>query len=90
MITKQFGRSATSIGANVWEADHSLTDSEFAHKISISCKESAETEYWLTLASRAGLLPVAAAEPLLTEAGELTRILGTIVRRTQQHLDRET
>ena len=43
IIAKQLGKAATSIGANVWEADAALTDSDFAHKISIARKEASET-----------------------------------------------
>ena len=55
IVGKQLGRSATSIGANVWEADAAQTDSDFAHKISIARKEASETQYRLELSHRAGL-----------------------------------
>ena len=84
VVSKQLGKAGASIGANVWEADHALTDADFAHKISIARKESAETEYWLRLTIRTELLPSRSCEPLIQEAEELTRILGTIVARTQE------
>ncbi len=86
IVAKQLGRSGTSVGANVWEADHAHSDAKFAQKISIARKESSETEYWLTLTERTGLAPSNVATPLLKEAGELTRILAAIVVRTQQHI----
>ena len=86
IIAKQLGKAATSIGANVWEADAALTDSDFAHKISIARKEAAETRYWLELTRRAELLPVKTQETLAGEATELVKILGTIVRKTQEHI----
>jgi len=67
IIGKQLGRAATSIGANVWEADAALTDSEFAHKISIARKEACETEYWLDLARTAELLPLETYTPLVVK-----------------------
>jgi four helix bundle protein len=85
-VSKQLGRSGTSIGANVWEADHAFTDADFANKVAIARKESSECEYWLTLAARVGLLTKPIADALLAEANELTRILSAVVLKTQQHL----
>ncbi len=88
IVGKQFGRAATSVGANVWEADAALTDSDFAHKISIARKEAHECQYWLELTKRSQLLPANTYERLSKEAEELTRILGTVVRKTQEHIRR--
>jgi len=88
VIGKQLCRSGTSIGANVREADVALTDADFAYKISIARKEACETEYWIELAIRAALLPPEETQTLLSEAGELSRILSTIVRKTQAHIPR--
>ena len=84
VISKQLGKAGTSVGANVWEADHALTTADFAHKISLARKESSETEYWLRLVVRAELLSRSTCEPLINEAVELTRILGTIVAKLQR------
>lgn len=88
IIGKQLGRSATSIGANVWEADAALTDSDFASKISIARKEASETRYWLELASRLRMLPSEKLGTLAAEAEELGRVLGAVVRKTQEHVRR--
>ena len=88
IVAKQLGKAATSIGANVWEADAALTEADFAHKMSIARKEASETQYWLELAKSCELLPAETHDGLLNEAKELTGILATIVRKTQQHLRR--
>ena len=49
IISKQIIRSATSIGANYSEALGAESDSDFIHKISVSLKETHETQYWLDL-----------------------------------------
>jgi len=87
VVGKQLARSGTSIGANVWEADHAHTDTDFAYKISLARKESSETQYWLTLARRAHLLRAEVADPLSAEAEELMRILAAMVIKTQRNLD---
>ena len=45
----QFLKSGTSIGANYCEADNAESKDDFIHKLSISCKESKETIYWLKM-----------------------------------------
>jgi len=86
VIAKQLDRAGTSIGANVWEADAALTDLDFANKISIARKEAHETEYWLALSELSKLLPSELLEGLQTEAVALSKILGSIVRKTQIHV----
>ena len=48
-IANQLSRSATSIGANVAEAQSSESASDFVHKMKIAQKEAHETEYWLKM-----------------------------------------
>ena len=49
VMSKQILRSATSVGANVTEANNAESQKDFVHKLSISQKECAETLYWLHL-----------------------------------------
>jgi four helix bundle protein len=87
-VGKQLGRCASSIGANVWEADAALTDAEFANKISIARKEANETEFWLELGRRTQLISTEAFNNLRIEASELCRILAAIVAKTQSYIKR--
>ncbi len=48
-LSRQLFRSATSIGANVNEAQNAESRSDFLHKMKIGMKELEETEYWLKL-----------------------------------------
>ncbi len=88
IVAKQLGRSASSIGANVWEADAAHTERDFCHKISIARKEASETKYWIELVTRAQLLPQETCRSLAHEAEQLTKILSTVLRKTQEHLER--
>jgi len=49
IMSKQLLRSATSIGANVEEADSAQSHRDFIAKMSISLKEAKETRYWIRL-----------------------------------------
>lgn len=48
-LSRQLFRSATSIGANIREAQNSESQRDFIHKMKISLKEVDETEFWLLL-----------------------------------------
>ena len=67
VLGKQYLRSATSIGANLIEAQAGESRRDFIHKCSIAQKEARESKYWLQLMLRAELIPparvVAAARP---------------------------
>ena len=57
VISKQLLRSATSIGANVEEANAAQTKKDFIAKMSIASKEARETKYWLRLLDKSKLVP---------------------------------
>ena len=49
IISKQLLRSATSIGANIFEASAASSKKNFINKMTIASKEARETYYWLIL-----------------------------------------
>jgi four helix bundle protein len=49
VLANQLLKSGTSIGANVWEAQHAESRADFIHKLKIAAKEAEETAYWLQL-----------------------------------------
>lgn len=80
----QLLRSATSVGANVEEAQAGQSRADFLSKMSIACKEAREANYWLRLLVASGMLPSAPASGLLNESNELVAILTAIVKRTKK------
>ena len=48
-LVNQLERSATSIGANIHEANYAHGKPDFIAKLQIALKECYETEYWLEL-----------------------------------------
>jgi four helix bundle protein len=74
-ITAQMLRSAASVPANIAEGHQRGTRRDFAHFISIARGSLAETETFLLLAGRVGLLPPNATGPALSLADELSRML---------------
>lgn len=49
IISNQIGRSGTSIGANIREAQYAHGKADFIAKLQIALKETNETDYWLEL-----------------------------------------
>lgn len=49
IIANQIGRSGTSIGANIREAQYAHGKADFIAKLQIALKEANETGYWLEL-----------------------------------------
>ena len=49
VISNQIGRSGTSIGANIYEANYAQGKKDFISKLEIALKEANETGYWLEL-----------------------------------------
>jgi four helix bundle protein len=82
-LSKQILRSATSVGANVEEAQGAPSRADFVSKYSIARKELRETGYWLRLLLASGIVEPADGKPLLAETGELLRILTAIIKKVR-------
>ena len=52
IISNQIGRSGTSVGANIREAQYAHSKADFIAKLQIALKEANETAYWLELLFR--------------------------------------
>ena len=56
VISNQIGRSGTSIGANIREAQYAHGTADFVAKLQIALKEANETGYWLELLYKTGYI----------------------------------
>ena len=65
VIGLQMLRSATSINANINEAQHPQSDADFLSKASIALKEARETENWLHLLYDNGYISKEQSESIL-------------------------
>lgn len=79
VLCRQYLRSATSIGANVQEAQHAESKSDFIHKLSIARKEARESHYWLRLLCESEIVAPKRLAPLLQETTELIAVLTGII-----------
>jgi four helix bundle protein len=79
IMSDQLLRSATSIGANVIEAQAASSKRDFTKFFEISLKSANETKYWLGLFRDAIKINPEKINPLLHEAEELSKMLGSSV-----------
>ena len=78
VLSKQFLRSGTSIGANAEEAVGGQSRPDFLSKLSIAYKEARETKYWVRLLQATDYFEKQQAESLLNDLEELLKIIGKI------------
>ena len=74
-LVNQLERSATSIGANIHEANYAHGKPDFIAKLQIALKECYETEYWLELFVKSNILNREMAVDLYNQCGTIRRIL---------------
>ena len=87
-LVNQLERSATSIGANVREANYAHGRADFIAKLQIALKECYETEYWLELFVKADILNRDAAAELYTQCGTIRRMLIASCKTAKENLKR--
>ena len=74
-IINQLERSATSIGANIREANYAHGKPDFIAKLQIALKECYETEYWIELLQKAEIFNTDTAKEIYNHCGTIRRIL---------------
>ena len=80
VLSRQFLRSATSIGANVKEAIRGQSNADFGTKMNIALKEADETAYWLRLLKRTGYLSLELFDSIYPDITEIIAILISSIR----------
>ena len=68
-------RSATSIGANIHEANYAHGKADFVAKLQISLRECYEAESWIELFVKSNLIDKEIEKELYSQCGTIRRIL---------------
>ncbi len=77
IIADQLLRSATSVGANIFEAKASNSKKDYIYFFHIALKSANETLYWLILVKKSKAKFYNLANKLYNEAEEISKILGS-------------
>ena len=86
VMSKQFLRSITSVGANVREAVNAQSKLDFIHKLSIAQKECDESLYWLELLKETKYIDEKVFKSIYTQAVEVLKIIKSIIISTKKIL----
>jgi four helix bundle protein len=78
VVAYQLVKAATSVGANVEEADGAESKRDFVHKMSIARKEARESRYWIRIV-RASITDHDEWIALQKESEEIARVLSAII-----------
>lgn len=87
-LSNQLLKSATSIGANVAEAQGCQTKKDFYAKISIAYKETLESHYWIRMFSDLELISPQVRDELLGQNEELIKIMAKIKSTIRHSLNK--
>jgi len=79
VIADQLLRSATSIGANIIEAQAASSKKDFVNFLNHALKSANETKFWLCLLRDSGKADEKLTDKLLDEAIEFSKILAASV-----------
>ena len=84
IISGQIGRSGTSIGANIREAQYAHGKPDFIAKLQIALKEANETGFWLELLNKADYIDDATYKTLNTACSSIRVMLISSLNTAKQ------
>jgi len=84
-LVNQLERSATSIGANIHEANYAHGKADFIAKLQIALKECYETEYWIELFVKSDILNRETVTDLYNSCGTIRRVLITSINTAKEN-----
>ena len=85
IISNQIGRSGTSIGANIHEAQYAQGRKDFVSKLEIALKEASETGYWLELLYRTKYIDDPTYKKLSSKCTSLRALLVASCRTAKEN-----
>ncbi len=86
IIANQIGRSGTSIGANVHEAQYAQGKKDFISKLEIALKEASETGYWLELLHKTNYIDEQSYKALSSKCASLRVMLIASCRTAKENV----
>lgn len=87
VISNQVGRSGTSIGANIYEANYAQGRKDFISKLESALKEASETGYWLELLYKTNYIDEQTFKSLSERCASIRVMLITSCRTAKQNSD---
>ena len=85
IISNQIGRSGTSIGANIREAQYAHGKADFIAKLQIALKEANETGYWLELLYKTNYISETAYKSLDSACASIRVMLISSIKTAKEN-----
>ena len=89
-IINQLLKSATSIGANIHEANYAASKPDFINKLQIALKECYETDYWLDIFYESGVITSDKYGATAEKCSRIRRMLIASITTAKDNLERNT
>ena len=89
IISNQIGKSGTSIGANIREAQYAHSKVDFISKMQIALKEANETGYWLELLFNTDYITERQYKILEAECKSLRAMLVSSINTAKNSLNKD-
>jgi len=83
VLRRQLLRCATSVGANTRAAKRAKSNADFISKMGTVEEEADESEFWLELLEKRGLISPQSASDLRAEADELVAIVVSSINKAK-------
>ena len=87
-LKNQIERSATSIGANIHEANYAHSKTDFISKLQIALKECYETEYWIVLFEKSEIIEANIAKDLYNQCGKIRKLLVSSINTAKNNAEK--
>ncbi|MGD1809273.1 four helix bundle protein [Dapis sp. BLCC M126] len=84
VLSKQFLRSGTSIGANCSEAKYAQSTKDFINKYSIAFKEANETLYWIKIMIKSEIVSKYRFQNMIEENERIIKILTASINKLKE------
>ena len=89
ILSKQFIRSGTAVGALIREAEFAQSKNDFINKMSIALKEANETDYWISILKDTDYLSIDDYNEAEPEIKSLIKLLVSIINTSKHNLNRK-
>lgn len=89
IMSNQIGRSSTSIGANIREAQYAHGKADFIAKLQIALKEANETVYWLELLYKTNYINEAVYNNLEEKCKSLRAMLVSSINTAKANIEQK-
>ncbi|NEQ76484.1 MAG: four helix bundle protein [Okeania sp. SIO2C9] len=84
VLSKQFLRSGTSIGANCSEAKYAQSTKDLINKYSIALKEANETLYWIKIMIKSEIVSKSRFQNMIEENERIIKILTASINKLKE------